>query len=119
VSEPRIVAIIPLGRGSRHGSSSLPEGCSLLWLAPSQRKRVRFRKLAHRAGPALPSYLALHHAGFSVPRVSPHERWALTPPFHPYLLSQLSEDASQVSLFDVTELHSAGGLIFCGTVRNQ
>src|SRR5260370_8467882 len=39
--------------------------------------------LAHRAGPALPSYLALHHAGFSVPPVSPPERWALTPPFHP------------------------------------
>ena len=27
--------------------------------------------------------MALHHAGFSVPRVLPHERWALTPPFHP------------------------------------
>jgi len=41
------------------------------------------RTLAQRAGPALPSYLALHHAGFSVPPVSPPERWALTPPFHP------------------------------------
>src|SRR5260370_10897129 len=39
--------------------------------------------LALRAGQALPSYLALHHAGFSVPPVSPPERWALTPPFHP------------------------------------
>src|SRR5947208_17086033 len=38
---------------------------------------------AHRAGPALPSYLALHRAGVSVPPVSPPERWALTPPFHP------------------------------------
>jgi hypothetical protein len=38
----------------------------------------------HRAGPTLPSYLALHHAGFSVPRLLPNERWALTPPFHPY-----------------------------------
>jgi hypothetical protein len=38
---------------------------------------------AHRAGPALPSYLALHHAGFSVPPMLPPERWALTPPFHP------------------------------------
>ena len=37
----------------------------------------------YRAGPALPSYLALHHAGFSVPPVSPPGRWALTPPFHP------------------------------------
>jgi hypothetical protein len=44
---------------------------------PSCERRVR-------AGPALPSYLALLHAGFSVPRVLPLERWALTPPFHPY-----------------------------------
>ena len=51
-----------------------------------------------RAGPALPSYLALHHAGFSVPPVSPPERWALTPPFHPYLRSVRSEDVSKVFL---------------------
>src|SRR6266478_4310280 len=37
----------------------------------------------YRAGPTLPSYLALHHAGFSVPPVLPPGRWALTPPFHP------------------------------------
>ena len=45
------------------------------------------RACAQRAGPALPSYLALHHAGFSVPPVSLPERWALTPPFHPCLTS--------------------------------
>jgi len=38
-----------------------------------------------RAGRALPSYLALHHAGFAMPPMSPPGRWALTPPFHPYL----------------------------------
>ena len=27
----------------------------------------------------------LHHAGFAVPPSLPSERWALTPPFHPYL----------------------------------
>ena len=27
----------------------------------------------------------LHHAGFAVPPSSPPARWALTPPFHPYL----------------------------------
>jgi hypothetical protein len=43
----------------------------------------RLRKHSQRAGPALPSYLALHHAGFSVPPMLPPERWALTPPFHP------------------------------------
>jgi hypothetical protein len=69
----RNAAIIPLGPGSLRDSSSLPEGQN----APLLRaKRIR-------AGPALPSYLALLHAGFSVPRMSPPGRWALTPPFHP------------------------------------
>ena len=65
--------IIPLGLGSLRDSSSLPEGGSGALL--------RARHI--RAGPALPSYLALLHAGFSVPRMSPPGRWALTPPFHP------------------------------------
>ncbi len=47
-------------------------------------KRQTARTLTRRAGPALPSYLALHHAGFSMPHALPRERWALTPPFHPY-----------------------------------
>ena len=81
----RAAAIIPLGRDSHHGSSSLPEGCSLRWIAPTLRKSACLRKRSRRAGPALPSYLALHHAGFSVPRLLPNERWALTPPFHPCL----------------------------------
>jgi hypothetical protein len=46
-------------------------------------QRPFFRPDHVRAGPALPSYLALLHAGFSVPRMSPPGRWALTPPFHP------------------------------------
>src|SRR5262249_30075465 len=81
----RAAAIIPLGHGSHRDSSSLPEGCSSLRISPLRRERVFARRRAQRAGPALPSYLALHHAGFSVPPVSPPERWALTPPFHPCL----------------------------------
>jgi hypothetical protein len=65
--------IIPLGPRSLWDSSSLPEGQSA----------ALFRAQHMRAGPALPSYLALLHAGFSVPRMSPPRRWALTPPFHP------------------------------------
>jgi hypothetical protein len=78
-------AIIPLGHGSRRDSSSLPEGCSSQRLAPPRREPAHLRKRTQRAGPALPSYLALHHAGFSMPPVLPPERWALTPPFHPCL----------------------------------
>ena len=65
--------IIPLGPESLQDSSSLPEG----------RSSPLFQARCIRAGPALPSYLALLHAGFSVPRMLPSERWALTPPFHP------------------------------------
>src|ERR1700733_5678273 len=65
--------IIPLGPESLRDSSSLPEGRSTSLL---RAQRIR-------AGPALPSYLALLHAGFSVPRMLPPGRWALTPPFHP------------------------------------
>ena len=70
--------IIPLGPGSLRDSSSLPEG----------RSSSLFRANRIRAGPALPSYLALLHAGFSVPRMLPPGRWALTPPFHPCQMSR-------------------------------
>src|SRR5258708_14339942 len=36
------------------------------------------------AGRSVVPYLALHPMGFSVPPGSRPERWALTPPFHPY-----------------------------------
>jgi len=45
-------------------------------------------------------YLALHPMGFSVPRRLLFERWALTPPFHPYLRPE-----------------SRRRSVFCGTVR--
>jgi hypothetical protein len=73
--------IIPLGPGSLRDSSSLPEGQSAALL----------RTRCIRAGPALPSYLALLHAGFSVPRVLPPGRWALTPPFHPCQMRSTDE----------------------------
>ena len=61
--------IIPLGPGSLQDSSSLPEGRSNALLR-ARRPFVRRSELraSIRAGPALPSYLALLHAGFSVPR---------------------------------------------------
>jgi len=94
------VATIPLGLGSLRNSSSLPEGRG----ATLKAKRVR-------AGPALPSYLALLHAGFSVPRVLPLGRWALTPPFHPY---QCARPKWRVHGFSVNlpqrRFHSTGGL---------
>src|ERR1700722_11520400 len=72
------VTIIPLGLESLRGSSSLPEG----------RGSGPLRACCVRAGPALPSYLALLHAGFAVPRMLPSGRWGLTPPFHPRQMSR-------------------------------
>ena len=74
-------------------------------------------RAAHRAGLALPSYLALHHAGFSMLPVLLPGRWALTPPFHPCLTNQLCEDVSQVSLRDATVLLRRR-YILCGTFRD-
>src|SRR5712692_1535121 len=77
--------IIPLVPQSLAGSCSLPEG----HLPASFETGVR-------AGPALPSYLALLRAGFTVPRALPLERWALTPPFHPYRTRPTDRERSQV-----------------------
>jgi hypothetical protein len=55
-----------------------------------------------RAASKVP-YLALLPMGFSVPPRLLLERWALTPPFHPY-----------------RRTHSpGGGLLFCGTIRRN
>ena len=40
-----------------------------------------------RAGRSLTAYLTLLRLGFAVPLPLPSARWALTPPFHPYLRS--------------------------------
>jgi hypothetical protein len=83
-NELQTAAIIPLGHASRRDSSSLPEGFqSTMTCVIVNGARSLAETLTHRAGPALPSYLALHHAGFSVPPMLPPGRWALTPPFHP------------------------------------
>ncbi len=68
-----------------------------------------FRR-AQRAGPALPSYLVLHHAGFAVPAPLLAPRWALTPPFHPYLRCVPSKDIPKVFLRAITGIRPAGGI---------
>ena len=45
---------------------------------------TRFAFAKPGAGRSVVPYLALHPMGFSVPRRLRFERWALTPPFHPY-----------------------------------
>jgi len=50
------------------------------------------------AGRSVVPYLALHPMGFSVPPRLRSERWALTPPFHPY--PALSKTAEPVNWFD-------------------
>src|SRR5208337_3435204 len=76
--------IIPLAPASRPGSSDLPEGSSVPAAYADGKGAAALARSAQRAGPALPSYLVLHLAGFAVPPMLPPGRWALTPPFHPY-----------------------------------
>jgi len=45
---------------------------------------VRPTRDSWRRGPRLVPYSALLRVGFTLPRMSPSGRWALTPPFHPY-----------------------------------
>jgi hypothetical protein len=61
-------ATIHLGRGSHRASSNLPE----------RRTRRRLAQAPCR------SYSVLLPVGFTLPRLLPGARWALTPPFHPY-----------------------------------
>jgi len=63
------------------------------------------------AGRSKVPYLALHRTGFSVPPRLRSERWALTPPFHPYRASRSQIWNSNLKFKD------SGGLIFCGTIR--
>ena len=95
------------GLRHREGSASI---------ATAAVKRRIARTLTRRAGPALPSYLALHHAGFSVPHALLRERWALTPPFHPYQRIVRRHLAGFPA-----QCHRAVSRrsIFCGTIRER
>jgi hypothetical protein len=103
------VTIIPLAPASRPGSSDLPEGSSLP-AACAAGKGACSCEHAQRAGPALPSYLVLHRAGFALPEALLPPRWALTPPFHPYLRRDPCEDVPKVFLRAITGIRSAGGM---------
>ena len=46
-----------------------------------------------REGRSLATYSALLQLGFAVPLPLPQARWALTPPFHPYLVRELPAKA--------------------------
>src|SRR5579883_3494613 len=57
-------------------------------LPSASRDRPGRRRGNPRAGcPACRPYLVLLPVGFAVPLALPLARWALTPPFHPYLLA--------------------------------
>jgi len=73
--EPQMGVIISLGFELPRTSSDLPE--DLGRASRSARSRTITR---------VSSYLALHRATLTVPVMSPPPRWALTPPFHPYLI---------------------------------
>jgi len=115
----RTAAIIPLGRGSRRDSSSLPEGCSQRRIAPSTRERalcsgrreaVDCASVLSEPGRLSPPIWPCTTRGFPCLRCC-HRSGGLLP--HLFTLAKLSEhfeDVSQVFLRDATVLVSAGGI---------
>jgi len=103
------MTIIPLAPASRPGSSDLPEGLSFRSACAAPKGAHPFER-AQRAGPALPSYLVLHHAGFALPAALLSPRWALTPPFHPYLRCAPFADIPKVFLRAIIGSRPTGGL---------
>jgi hypothetical protein len=117
------VAIIPLGRNSRCGSSSLPEGCYPCRQSPCgnckrERSSVRFRaRHLNEPGWLSPPIWPCTTRGFPCLRCY-HRSGGLLP--HLFTLAKQcvgaglapssGVDVSQVSLLPVTALHSTGGL---------
>ena len=114
-----IAAIIPLGRDSHHGSSSLPEGCSQQWIPPSprenalcnaRREAVHHKSILSEPGRLSPPIWPCTTRGFPCLRCC-HRSGGLLP--HLFTLAKLSErfeDVSQVFLRDATVLLPAGGI---------
>ncbi len=75
--------IIPLGDALLRRSSNLPAGFgeSSTSLGVTGRRAPAAEVVAR----GLPAYLVLLRVGFTKPLTLPPTRWALTPPFHPYL----------------------------------
>jgi hypothetical protein len=111
--------IIPLGHGSRRDSSSLPEGCSQRWIAPSSRENalcsdhreaVVCTNVLGEPGRLSPPIWPCTTRGFPCLRCC-HRSGGLLP--HLFTLAKLSErfvDVPQVFLRDATVLLSAGGI---------
>ena len=112
------VTIIPLAPASRPGSSDLPEGHHRPVNRSSPGESRTLARFGQRAGPALPSYLVLHHAGFAMPPSLLTERWALTPPFHPYLSGEPKKMSRRFS-FELSPGSKRRRYSLCGTVRER
>jgi len=65
-------------------SVSLSTGRSFLSEYDRSYSLAAYPQCLWRAEGTLTAYLALHQLGFTMPRLLPVLRWALTPPFHPY-----------------------------------
>ena len=73
---------------SRILSIPLARNCTVISLTPPERSAPLARSATNTrrltGGQPFPCSV-LHHAGFAMPLRLPSARWALTPPFHPYL----------------------------------
>ena len=72
---------------ARGGATTISLGSEWVCTPPfplPPRRDATITRGSWSGGPPFPCYV-LHHVGFTVPPRLPSGRWALTPPFHPYL----------------------------------
>ena len=82
-------------------------------ILPCRLRRTKGSSLSRALSPsraASPLLFGLAPRGVSVPASLLTPRWALTPPFHPYLRCAPFEDIPKVFLRAITGIRSAGGI---------
>jgi len=119
MSALQTAAIIPLGPGSHQDSSSLPEGFQFTRLAPRKMEcaPLQERRSMSRASP--PLLFGLAPRGVFRALAIASEAVGSYPTFSPLPTCEHCETSRRFCLRDATVLlRSAGGLIFCGTIRS-
>ena len=81
-----------------------PAGQSFLWTTCCHAAQAAYPGTPRAASTS--PYLALPRMGFTVPSLLPVPRWALTPPFHPCLISE--EPSAVCSLLHFPSLSPEG-----------
>jgi hypothetical protein len=117
MSALQTAAIIPLGPGSHRDSSSLPEGFRFTRLAPRKLECAPLQERRSMSRASSPLLFGLAPRGVFRALAIASEAVGSYPTFSPLPTCEHCETSRRFCLRDATVLRSAGGLIFCGTIR--